>query len=211
MRHFLFLIVVCSLAALSCHRAQRQQELSQKEPAGHAVDSMQPPLVYQTYGLPEPYHDKAMRRVFRRYGVGVTGVAGCVVDDSLITRVERNNTAVYAALRGQLGPDAKDSIDQMIVEEATIQQKAEGLLLREKLVRLKQKELSKELPYASLDFVPQPGPSAGSFVVDADVQRYTHDSLSHTPWRQFLVDTARKTVLVKGSNGAWTECTKGME
>ncbi len=167
----------------------QQGNAQTKRPDGKASAQK---LVYQTYGLPELYRDKAMHEVLARYGVEMRAVAGCIVTDSLLKGVARNNRAVFAALDKRLGTDAKARIMAEVEGVAMTQQKVEEVL-RKAAVRQKEAALAKA-GNGSLTFSVKPAKAANSFDVAADVLQYGAGTWQRSHWKNFVVDTLRGTV-----------------
>lgn len=195
-RYMLGLIGTLTVMTLSCRDKAKQNTV---ETAGGTqqstarADTGNIGLDYQTYGLPEPYWDKALKRVFRRYGVNVRIVAGCVVDDSLINRVERNNRMVFGMLEQRLGAGAEQRIRSEIDSTANLQRRVESILDRQRMIVQKRAELDGSAGGRFLSIVPQITDSTGRLTVRIYVEQYRDGQLSSEFWKQFAIDTVRKS------------------
>lgn len=152
-------------------------------------------LCYQTYGLPEPYYDKALHTVLARYGVQVKSVAGCVVTDSLTTGVAENNKALFAALDKKLGAGAEARINAEVEGRAKTQQRIEDLLRKNSEVHSREKALA--AAHGSLSFASYEENAGGGLDIAADELHYVNGEWKRSAWKSFSVDTGANAVTVK--------------
>ncbi len=186
------LILSAAFLLAACH----SKSVSHTKKPEQRSTATQPPLVYQTYGLPALYHDKAMHEVLARYGVRLQAVAGCVVTDSLLKSVARNNEALFARLDKSLGPGSRDRIIAEAEGVAKTQRKVEEILRKTKALRQKEALLAKDETGGSITCSVKATGDAGMFDVAAGVLHYNSGSWQRSAWAAFRVDTASGDVQV---------------
>jgi hypothetical protein len=181
-------IVLYSLFLFSTFSACSQPKSKTTNSSGNVQASTEA-LCYQTYGLPNPHAIKALREVLGKYAVSIKAVAGCVVTDSLLKSVERNNEHVFAALDKRLGAGSQTRIMAEVDGFAKTQERIEEILRKEKSVQYQEAKRAQSNTYESLSFNWKPMTSMHRFAVNADRLQYISGKWETSHWSQFTVDT----------------------
>ena len=122
----LFLILLATILLSSCNATQEQAQPHKIANESGGKFS----FAYYTYGLPEPYYQRAEEAIFGRYGVSIQRVAGCEVSDSIINTVKAHNDSLFIALRKKYNGLTEDQLLQEMQQYVTTTKTIEATIQR---------------------------------------------------------------------------------